>query len=220
MFLDDWIAYLNIHNASRITGLSIHDPFAIAGIIMLITLIPMALILLTVTARRSVDSIFDGHHHDRRIRLLQRGTRRLTTVGDLQREQERQSWLKTADAPKVHRASLLIPARRSRTPPGRIDLSERMPLWTKAAKTPKNKRCSIKGSPRPLSSWPVTPTFTPIPLDDPEVKVVPPYSIPRPRYVPWSPAPQLYVGILPNKMTRKWSKDFQQTLERTGRGLM
>ncbi|KAK1809775.1 hypothetical protein LTR12_015876 [Friedmanniomyces endolithicus] len=76
IFLDAWINYFRFSNSSRITGLSIHDPFAIAGIIMLLFLIPTALILLTVTARRSEECIWDGLRTDARYRELQRAARR------------------------------------------------------------------------------------------------------------------------------------------------
>ncbi|KAK5691467.1 hypothetical protein LTR97_011460 [Elasticomyces elasticus] len=76
MFFDSFINYLKPSNASRITGLSIHDPFAIAGFIMLLFLIPIALILLTVTARRSAESIWDGLTIEARFRDLRRSARR------------------------------------------------------------------------------------------------------------------------------------------------
>jgi hypothetical protein len=59
MFLDSFGSYLDITNGNRIAGLSVHDPFAIAGFIMLVVSIPIALILLTITARRSAYSIYD-----------------------------------------------------------------------------------------------------------------------------------------------------------------
>ncbi|TKA82744.1 hypothetical protein B0A55_01082 [Friedmanniomyces simplex] len=76
MFLDSWINYFRLSNSSRITGLSIHDPFAVAGFIMLLFLIPIALILLTVTARRSAESVWDGLRTDARFRGLRRSARR------------------------------------------------------------------------------------------------------------------------------------------------
>ncbi|KAK3112589.1 hypothetical protein LTR53_010983 [Teratosphaeriaceae sp. CCFEE 6253] len=68
MFLDSWIAYLKPSNASRITGLSLHDPFAIAGFIMLLLLIPIVLVLVTVTARQSAESVWDGVRIDAMFR--------------------------------------------------------------------------------------------------------------------------------------------------------
>ncbi|KAK3114969.1 hypothetical protein LTR53_006148 [Teratosphaeriaceae sp. CCFEE 6253] len=68
MFLDSWIAYLKPSNASRITGLSLHDPFAIAGFIMLLLLVPIALVLVTVTARQSAESVWDDVRIDAMFR--------------------------------------------------------------------------------------------------------------------------------------------------------
>ncbi|EMC93394.1 hypothetical protein BAUCODRAFT_239265 [Baudoinia panamericana UAMH 10762] len=55
---------------SPITGLSIHDPFAIAGFVFLVIVVIVAMIMLTVTARRSAESIWDGIHYDARFRSL------------------------------------------------------------------------------------------------------------------------------------------------------
>lgn len=76
MFLDSWFEYLNLKNGSRISDLSLHDPFAIFGIIVLVAIIPVALILLTVTSRRSAESIWDGLRHDARFRDLRRARAR------------------------------------------------------------------------------------------------------------------------------------------------
>ncbi|KAK5126901.1 hypothetical protein LTR85_008259 [Meristemomyces frigidus] len=75
MFLDGWIQYFDISNGHRIVELVASDPFAIFGVILLITMIPIALITLTVTARRSVYSIIDGIHYDARYRRLRRSAR-------------------------------------------------------------------------------------------------------------------------------------------------
>jgi hypothetical protein len=82
MFLQDCIDYLNTSNSSRITGLSVYDPFAIFGFVLLVLVVLIALILLTVTARRSAESIWDGIH-DARFRRLRRSTRVSALVGDL-----------------------------------------------------------------------------------------------------------------------------------------
>ncbi|KAK3074814.1 hypothetical protein LTR53_002409 [Teratosphaeriaceae sp. CCFEE 6253] len=62
--------YLDIKNANRI-GLSIHDPFAVFSFACLGLLVLLALFLLTFTARRSADDVWDAahmvrgpHHHD------------------------------------------------------------------------------------------------------------------------------------------------------------
>lgn len=51
------------------------DPFAIFCIAILIITVPVALILLTVTARRSVHSIFDRNRHKAQYRLHLRAVR-------------------------------------------------------------------------------------------------------------------------------------------------
>lgn len=75
MFLDGWIQYFNLHNGHRITGLSAHDPFAVFGFILLLLIVPTAIILLTVVARRSVHSIFDSVRYESRYQHLRRAPR-------------------------------------------------------------------------------------------------------------------------------------------------
>ncbi|KAK5131915.1 hypothetical protein LTR08_000503 [Meristemomyces frigidus] len=71
----DIAEYLNFNNRHRIVGLFANDPFAIFGFVLLLLMIPVALVLLTVTARRSTYSIFDGIRHEARYRRLQRAAR-------------------------------------------------------------------------------------------------------------------------------------------------
>lgn len=75
MFLDGWIQYFDIGNGHRIVDLVADDPFAIFGFILLVLMIPIAIVLLTVTARRSANSIFDAIYYDVRYRSLRRSAR-------------------------------------------------------------------------------------------------------------------------------------------------
>jgi hypothetical protein len=87
MFLDSWADYLRPSNSSRISGLSVYDPFAIAGFIMLMTMIPVALILLLVTARQSASSVWDGLEFDWQIRDREReADRRRRSLEEIEAE--------------------------------------------------------------------------------------------------------------------------------------
>jgi len=66
------IGYLDPHNSNRIANLSITDPFAIACFIILALMIPTAVILLTITSRRSAESVWADIENERRYRLLRR----------------------------------------------------------------------------------------------------------------------------------------------------
>ncbi|KAK3670578.1 hypothetical protein LTR78_009546 [Recurvomyces mirabilis] len=217
MFLDAWIDYLNIHNAFRITGLSIYDPFAVFGFVLLLLTIVIAMILLCITTRRSVESIFDGFRHDRHMRALRRNGRRATTVGDVLREHERQSAIQRRGTMGVpHRASFLIPASRSPPPPGRITLSERMPFWL-SRKNRKARKAGYGLIDRPSlqSSWPLAPTFGRTAISEPEhvpsrrssLETTPPvYEAYR------QPPPQVHVALSREAMSRRWSTDFREEL--------
>ncbi|KAK4560629.1 hypothetical protein LTR86_005207 [Recurvomyces mirabilis] len=220
MFLDSWIDYLDIHNASRITGLSIYDPFAMFGFVLLLLTIIIAMILLCITTRSSVESIFDGFRHDQHMRALRRNGRRATTVGDVMREHERQSATQRRATMGVpHRASFLIPASKSPPPPGRIALSERMPFWPSR----KNRKAKKAGygliGPSPQSSWPLAPIFGRTTVPEPEhvpsrrssLQTTPPvYEAYR------QPAPQLHVALSREAMSRRWSTDFREELASAG----
>ncbi|KAK4548582.1 hypothetical protein LTR36_009492 [Oleoguttula mirabilis] len=75
--------YLDITNGARITNLSPTDPFAIFAFALLCLMIPVAIIMLAWTLRRSVNSVIDGirhekaapHTHHRGVRGLRRGLR-------------------------------------------------------------------------------------------------------------------------------------------------
>jgi hypothetical protein len=83
MFLIDRIGYLNITNSSsRITGLSIMDPFVIFCFILLSLVVIVALILLTITSRVSAESIWDGIQHEARFGARHRSARISTLIND------------------------------------------------------------------------------------------------------------------------------------------
>jgi len=80
VFLDAWVEYLEPNNADRIVGLSVTDPFAIVGFILVALMIPLALILLTITSQRSAQAVWDSIDHERRYRLLRLEARRRATA--------------------------------------------------------------------------------------------------------------------------------------------
>ena len=48
------LSYLDITNSHRIANLSVSDPFAVFGFVLLVLMIPVAVVLLTIVLRRSV----------------------------------------------------------------------------------------------------------------------------------------------------------------------
>jgi len=83
MFLDGITHYLNPQNPNRIADLSITDPFAIACFVLLAFMIPIALILLTITSRRSAQSVWATIEHERRYRRLRRATSLRASIGSV-----------------------------------------------------------------------------------------------------------------------------------------
>lgn len=60
----------------KVNKMMTQDPFAIVMLVLLILMIPVAIILLTITARQSAMSIWDTIHHENRYRRLQISARR------------------------------------------------------------------------------------------------------------------------------------------------
>ncbi|KAK0353921.1 hypothetical protein LTR91_008256 [Friedmanniomyces endolithicus] len=222
MFLDAWINYFRLSNSSRITGLSIHDPFAIAGIIMLLFLIPTALVLLTVTARRSAESIWDGLRTDARYRELQRSARRSRRDADIVNESAARNSHRSNRATRgTLRVSFMLPGiaetpgmpqtpatlrlpETPRTPYNSCTPSEAAPFLSEVSDTPSPPvdRPSVSRLATPSSSDHRSPAeydFTDV------------YE----RYHATQRPPQLNVTLEEAESRRRWTCEFQEELRVT-----
>ncbi|KAK5135423.1 hypothetical protein LTR08_005211 [Meristemomyces frigidus] len=59
------LSYLDIKNRFRISDLSVNDPIAIFAFVLLVLMIPIAIVMLTITIRRSVYAVFDQIRHEK-----------------------------------------------------------------------------------------------------------------------------------------------------------
>ncbi|KAK0265368.1 hypothetical protein LTR35_017112 [Friedmanniomyces endolithicus] len=226
MFLDAWINYFRFSNSSRITGLSIHDPFAIAGIIMLLFLIPTALILLTVTARRSAESIWDGLRTDARYRELQRAARRLRRDADIANESAARNSHRNRATRGTLRVSFMLPGitetpgmpqtsatlrlpATPRTPYDSCTLSEAAPFLSEVSDTPSPPvdRPSVLRSPTP------SPSDHRLPAESDFTEVYERcHATQRP--------PQLNVTLEEAESRRRWTCEFQEELRVTAMNMV
>ncbi|KAK4888157.1 hypothetical protein LTR27_012914 [Elasticomyces elasticus] len=245
MFLDSFINYLKPSNASRITGLSIHDPFAIAGFIMLLFLIPIALILLTVTARRSVESIWDGLTIDARFRDLRRSARRsMADANSLPRSTARQSYRSNRATRGTQRVSFMLPGipESPRTPrtPG-LTASPQRPRTVSTPRTPATPCTpSTPSTPHTPGQVPDTTPFlehTPSPptppTDRPRVSIKPTprlsdlplranygFTDVYARHQATQQPPRINVLLEDAESKRRWTSEFQDELRMTAREMV
>ncbi|KAK4957139.1 hypothetical protein LTR10_005097 [Elasticomyces elasticus] len=246
MFLDSFINYLKPSNASRITGLSIHDPFAIAGFIMLLFLIPIALILLTVTARRSAESIWDGLLIDARFRDLRRSARRSMADANFPpRSAARQSYRSNRATRGTQRVSFMLPGipespRTPRTPgstaPQRIAQTVNTPRTPATPYTPSTPHTPgqvtdttpfLEHIPSPNPSPPTPPTdrprvsIKPTPrLSDLPLRANYDFTDVYERHRATQQPPQLDVWPEQDESKRRWTSEFQDELRMTAREMV
>ncbi|KAK3661694.1 hypothetical protein LTR56_000183 [Elasticomyces elasticus] len=232
MFLDSFINYLKPSNASRITSLSIHDPFTIAGFIMLLFLIPIALILLTVTARQSAESIWDGLIIDARFRDLRRSARRSMADANFPpRSAGRQSYRSNRatrgipESPRTPRTPGLIASPRipqavstPRTPatpctpstphtPGQVTDTTPFLEHNPGPPTPPTDRPRISTKPTPrLSDLPLRANY-----DFTDVYV---------RHQATQQPPRINVLLEADESKRRWTSEFQDELRMTAREMV
>ncbi|KAK4539191.1 hypothetical protein LTR36_001167 [Oleoguttula mirabilis] len=191
MFLDGWIQYFTISNGHRIVGLVASDPFAIFGFILLILMIPVALILLTVTARRSVHSIFDGIRHDARYRRLRRSAR----ISLLPTSQQRMSHRSNRATAGTKRVSFVLPQSPS-TPrtPVTPKTTEASPMLKASSSTVMNSQLERGPQASPSGS-----TFEDI-CD---------------RWIEARRPPRVELELEDADAKKQWASDFQQQLKST-----
>ncbi|KAK5677563.1 hypothetical protein LTS10_010135 [Elasticomyces elasticus] len=239
MFLDSFINYLKPSNASRITGLSIHDPFALAGFIMLLFLIPIALILLTVTARRSAESVWDGLTIDARFRDLRRSARR--SMADAPRSAARQSYRSNRATRGTQRVSFMLPGipespRTPRTPgstaPQRIAQTVSTPRTPATPYTPSTPHTpgQVTDTTPFLEHSPGPPTP---PTDRPRVSIKPTprlsdlplranydFTDVYERHRATQQPPRINVLLEEDESKRRWTSEFQDELRMTAREMV
>ncbi|KAK3659017.1 hypothetical protein LTR56_001454 [Elasticomyces elasticus] len=241
MFLDSFINYLKPSNASRITGLSIHDPFAIAGFIMLLFLIPIALILLTITARRSAESIWDGLTIDARFRDLRRSARRSMADPNFPpRSATRQSYRSNRATRGTQRVSFMLPGipespRTPRTPGSTAP--QRITQTVSTPRTPATP-CTPSTPHTPGQMQDTTPFLDhhqspPPPTDRPRVFVKPTprlsdlplranydFTDVYERHRATQQPPRLGVWPEEDESKRRWTSEFQDELRMTAREMV
>ncbi|KAK5735854.1 hypothetical protein LTR17_007866 [Elasticomyces elasticus] len=236
MFLDSFINYLKPSNASRITGLSIHDPFAIASFIMLLFLIPIALILLTVTARRSAESVWDGLTIDARFRDLRRSARRSMADANFPpRSAARQSYRSNRATRGTQRVSFMLPGipespRTPRTPAKLQTVSTpRTPATPCTPSTPYTPGQVPDTTPL-LEHNPSPPT---LPTDRPRISIKPTprlsdlplranydFTDVYERHRATQQPPRLDVLLEQDESKRRWTSEFQDELRMTARKMV